>query len=93
MKNGRVRMGAWMRLYESVYVCVCICESAVCGNGGWESEERCSGSAVRRTRGTVVPSLIPSSLLLPLPCSSAQGEDATGPDAEVYGHRKKHERD
>lgn len=49
---------------------------------GWETEEQCVGSAVRRTRGTVVPSFIPSSLLLPLPCSSAQEEDATARQPE-----------
>ena len=43
----------------------------------WESEEKCVWSAVRRTRGAVVPTLITSCLLLRLPCSSAQGEDAT----------------
>lgn len=37
---------------------------------------KASGSAARRTRGAAVPSLIPRSLLLPLPCSAAQEEDA-----------------
>lgn len=64
-KAARARTGVRMRLYVCVYANLRYAETK-----GWESEEKCIGSAARRTRGTVVPSLIPSRLPLPLPCSS-----------------------
>lgn len=66
-KAARVRMGVWMGLY----VCIGYASLRYAETKGWESEQKCVGFAVMRTRGTLVPSLIPSSLLLPLPCSPA----------------------
>lgn len=50
-------------------VCVRVCESAVCGNEKMGKQRKYVGFAVRRKRGTVVPSFIPCRLPLPLPCS------------------------
>lgn len=62
--------------------CVCVCVYArICGMRK-QNDGKCAGSAVRRTRGAVGPSLIPCTLPLPLPCSSVQRNDAT-----VYVHK------
>lgn len=96
MKNGSAHSSARLCVCVWVYgwgMYVCVGYMRICGDGRWESEERWAGSAVRRTRGTVVPSLIPGSLLLPLPCSSAQGGGCDSPDCWGARPKKNHERD